>query len=341
MQTIPADLYPHLVATLFPGPVPICSSSDLSQRYAYTVSREEMRQCRRPACASIARLAATCKAMRRAVKEAHTQDAHNAVLRWWRFVINTPLKVGPTPQHDMPEGMRRIFREKAEMHRLWMPAPLGDANDKHRPFHTSQKVFKACVVWIHRHRDVLKLQCGFAEHEGPSVTLLITEREHPSDDEDDEDDEEEVTDANANEANANDANANTNADAESSDADSADSMDTDDLMQRPGVHGWLDQPLVYTGAGSKANATADDAQVDHGWPAASDPADADANNNNDADANDNDANSSSSGESWQDIDRALVDTFERVPEAALQARVEQWLREQREALFPSNFSCKR
>jgi hypothetical protein len=40
------------------------------------------------------------------------------------------------------------------------------------------------------------------------------------------------------------------------------------------------------------------------------------------------------GESWLDIDRADAKTFERVPEAALQVRVEQWLREQRATVFP-------
>ena len=127
MPTFPPDLYPHLVATLFQGPVPMGSSSDLSTRYAYTVTREELRQCRRPARACIARLAATCTTMRRAVKDAHTQDAHAAVLRWWRSVISTPLKFSSPPQHDVPEGMRRVLREKAEIHRsasvIWLSLP--------------------------------------------------------------------------------------------------------------------------------------------------------------------------------------------------------------------------
>jgi hypothetical protein len=38
--------------------------------------------------------------MRRAVKDAHTQDAHAAVMQWWRSVMTTPLGVGPTPQDN-------------------------------------------------------------------------------------------------------------------------------------------------------------------------------------------------------------------------------------------------
>ena len=117
MPTFPPDLYPQLVSTLFQGPVPMGSSTDLSHRYAYSVTREEWRQCRRPTRTCIARIAATCRAMRRAVKDAHTQDAHAAVLRWWRSVMDTPLSVGRTPQDDVPEGDRRIFIEGGEMHR--------------------------------------------------------------------------------------------------------------------------------------------------------------------------------------------------------------------------------
>ena len=76
MPTFPPDLYPHLVVTLFQAPVPMGSSSDLRYRYAHTVIREEMRQCRRPASAFTACLTGTCTVMRHAVKDAHTQDAH-------------------------------------------------------------------------------------------------------------------------------------------------------------------------------------------------------------------------------------------------------------------------
>ena len=38
-------------------------------------------------------------------------------------------------------------------------------------------------MWIHRDREVLKRQCGFEEHTGTSDTFLMTDREHPSDDE--------------------------------------------------------------------------------------------------------------------------------------------------------------
>ena len=117
MSTVPPDLYPHLVATFFQEPVSMVSSSDLTNRYSYTVTREEMRQCRRPTHASMTRLAGTCTAMRRAVKDAHTQDAHTAVQRWWRSVISTPLKFGSPSKHDVSEGMHRVFHEKTEIHR--------------------------------------------------------------------------------------------------------------------------------------------------------------------------------------------------------------------------------
>jgi hypothetical protein len=132
-------------------------------------------------------------------------------------------------------------------------------------------------------------------------------------------------------------------------------MDTDALMERPGVHGWLDQPLFYSGPGSRADMPPE-TEVDHDFPYIPDPTDAnddayaeaeaeakddDANEDDTNDDDANDASNDDNNESWEDIDRALVDTFERVPEAALQARVEQWLREQRDALFPFFFSCKR
>ena len=106
MPTFPPDLYPYLVATLFQGHVPMGHSSSWSNEYAYSVVSEEMRQCRRPDNACIACLAATCRAIRRTVKDAHTQDAHTAVLRWWRTVMDSELRLGQ-PQQQEPVVTQR------------------------------------------------------------------------------------------------------------------------------------------------------------------------------------------------------------------------------------------
>jgi hypothetical protein len=145
---------------------------------------------------------------------------------------------------------------------------------------------------------------------------------YPSDDEDDEDD---VEDADA----AENAEAVENAE----NADAAENTENADAF----ANAWLDQPLFYSGPGSRADMPPE-AEVDH--DDAKDEAEADANDDDASNASNDDENDDSDNESWEDIDRALVDTFERVPEAALQARVEQWLREQRDALFPFFFSCK-
>ena len=64
-----------------------------------------------------------------------------------------------------------------------MPAPLGDVWDAQRRWSTDGTLTKVFVVWIHRDRDILKLQCGLEEHKGPICTFHITEIEHPSNDE--------------------------------------------------------------------------------------------------------------------------------------------------------------
>jgi hypothetical protein len=117
MPTFPPDLYPYLVATLFQGQVPMGHSSSWSDQYAYSVAREETRQCHHPDSACITCLAATCRAIRRAVKNAHTQDAHAAVLRWWRTVLDSELRLGQPPQHASVGTQRTIFAESGQLHR--------------------------------------------------------------------------------------------------------------------------------------------------------------------------------------------------------------------------------
>ena len=94
-------------------------------------------------------------------------------------------------------------------------------------------------MWIHRDRDILKMQCGLEDHEGPSCTFHITEIEHPSDDEgvmdvdeDDTSDEDSEDDTSAED--------DASVDAQSSDADSAESLDSDVFKERTGVYGWCD-----------------------------------------------------------------------------------------------------
>jgi hypothetical protein len=158
------------------------------------------------------------------------------------------------------------------------------------------------------------------------------------------------------------------ADADSSDAASASSLDSDDFVQRLNVHAFLE--LVYAaelGAGETGKAdetdkadeagggteTADGSEVDEagGGTEAADGAEVDeagagteAADGAEVDygwspvparaANSASERSRSSGESWIDIDYADQANFEPVPEAELQARVKQWLREQRAAFLP-------
>jgi hypothetical protein len=221
-----------------------------------------------------------------------------------------------------------------------------------RYFEPGHNLYKTFVVWIHRHRSVLKLQCGLQEHSGPSITFQITDREHPSDDEamsndaqEDEDDDadDEVSDA----------------DADSSDAASVATSDSDDVVSRPNVQVFLQvihacEIGIEAGEGidavldnaadadqhsaldiknddkittAEGKETGDGEEVDHGWPPVPDDAAKSASAH------------SSSGESWTDIDLTDHASFVPVPEDELQARVRQWLREQRAAFFP--FACVR
>ena len=102
-----------------------------------------------------------------------------------------------------------------------MPSPLGDTWDDQRRWSTDGTLTKVFVVWIHRDRDILKMQCGLEEHKGPSCTFHITEIEHPSNDEgvmdvdeDDTSDEDSEVDASAED--------DASADAQSIDEDSDD-----------------------------------------------------------------------------------------------------------------------
>ena len=117
MPAFPPDLYTHLVSAFFQGPVPIGCTTDQSFHYKWITYKEETRQCRRPARETIARLAATCRAMRRAVKEAHTRDVHAAVMAWWRSVMLCQLTHARSPQDDLLEGQKRVFLEGSEIHR--------------------------------------------------------------------------------------------------------------------------------------------------------------------------------------------------------------------------------
>ena len=184
-----------------------------------------------------------------------------------------------------------------------MSAPLGDAWDAQRRWSTDGTLTKVFVVWIHRDRDILKLQCGLEEYKGPSCTFHITEIEHPSNDEgvmdvdeDDTSDEDSEVDASAED--------DASADAQSIDEDSAESLDSDVFMERPGAYGWCDTDWTDT--------------LD--VPTVSDDT-----------ANDGAASSVSS---WYDLDLDRPEGFETVPEAALQTRVEQWLRQECSTFFP-------
>jgi len=184
-----------------------------------------------------------------------------------------------------------------------LPSPLGDTWDDQRRWSTDGTLTKVFVVWIHRDRDILKLQCGLEEHKGPSCTFHITEIDHPSNDEgvmdvdeDDTSDEDSEVDASAED--------DASADAQSIDADSAESIDSDVFMERSGVYGWCDTDWTDT--------------LDS--PAASDGA-----------ANDGAA---SSVTSWYDFDLDRPEAFETVSEDALQTRVDQWLRQECAVFFP-------
>jgi hypothetical protein len=184
-----------------------------------------------------------------------------------------------------------------------LPTPLGDVWDAHRRWSTDGTLTKVFVVWIHRDRDILELQCGLEEHKGPSCTFHITEIEHPINDEgvmdvdeDDTSDEDSEVDASAED--------DASADAQSIDVDSLESLDSDVFMGRSGVYGWcntdwtdtLDSPVTNDGTGNDRAA--------------------------------------SSVSSWYDLDRDRPEGFETVTETALQTRVEQWLRQECAAFFP-------
>ena len=96
----------------------------------------------------------------------------------------------------------------------------------------------------------------------------------------------------------------TSADAQSIDADSVESIDSDVFMERSGAYGWCDTD----------------------WTDALDTPTV-----NDGAANDGAASSVSS---WYDLDLDRPEGFETVPEAALQTRVEQCLRQECAAFFP-------
>ena len=126
----------------------------------------------------------------------------------------------------------------------------------------------------------------------------MTDREHPSDDEFLSEAEDLANDA---------AEVHANAEVEDSgEAVAAATPYSKYLMQHPRVDGRETSPIF-----------------NHGF---------DVGYNIDIDAM---SENSSSGESWYDIDRTYAETFEQMSEGTLQARVEQWLREQRAAYFPS------
>jgi hypothetical protein len=85
------------------------------------------------------------------------------------------------------------------MHKLWWPERFPNkavaSTLTHQPV-WSNGVCKVLAVWIHRRRNLLKLQCGHTEHTGPSVTYCILSPEHN----DSEADSDSTSDSDADEA---------------------------------------------------------------------------------------------------------------------------------------------
>jgi len=342
-SAFPADLYPNLAAALFVGTPPLLLHDAVDNTNPYPVYLAETAYNHRPARTAIARLACTCSALRREVERLRAQDGHGCVARWWRGVLATELRFGPTCQDGAHPGQRLVVKERAELHRLWLTATLGDSLDSLRRWSGSGRLVKILVVWVHRQPGYLKLQVGLDEYQGPTVTFRITEREHPEDDSVGDvhsdagahsDAEDELQDADVSDAAHSDAEDAAHSDADDAederhdwDADAwdADAWDADAAAVRAAdPDGWdadaWDADFSAIKAAVAARENARDPALDAAALAAARAAEP-----------------LIYATDWRDINHrvpAVVAAFVDVPEAQLASRVEQWLNVERDFFFP-------
>jgi hypothetical protein len=175
-------------------------------------------------------------------------------------------------------------------------------------------MLKLYVVWIHRQGNLLKVQCGLVEHQGPSRTFRITDRdsdnesfgesdsytsgEHQTQTEDEDEDEnaEEDEDADADE----DAEADEDADAIEDPDNDAEEQTADDAEE---------QTAEQVGEAEAADELETDEHSEYFHHLQGPHA------------------------AWRDFDSHFHD-MENVTKYALRARVERWLKLQNLVVFP-------
>ena len=178
----PPDLYPNLAAAFFSDAAFVLGSVKRSPGYGFAVITSHTLKKPTPHREAVALLARTCKALNAAVRERLAADARLPLLLFWRQVLDSTTSFARRPPAQ--PGLRLTFKRAATMHKLWWPERVPSAalpsSLTHEPV-WSNGACKVVVVWIHRHRNLMKLQCGPVEHSGPAVTFSVAAE---SDDED-------------------------------------------------------------------------------------------------------------------------------------------------------------
>lgn len=143
---LPVNLYPLLTAALLPGPAPLSFSQDMSERCNFPVIRYETRLPRRPNRADAVRLACTLQGDEKGRRRrAHARHAVGRAAVVKRLLVTT-LSFGPPPQDESGDGLHGVWHKEGELHRLWMPRPLGDALDAQRRWMPCLALVLPCVV---------------------------------------------------------------------------------------------------------------------------------------------------------------------------------------------------
>jgi hypothetical protein len=151
---LPADLWgkvaAHVIAPFFEEPIAVGESSDLYYPISLYYTRVKERENKE----NIQCISTTCKTFHDEVKKLLNMDHLVYLKSFWQKVIHEAIEMGNVYE---PEGEVEVALGFTNFHRLWYGSPKG-----------------ICVM-VHRGPDLLTMQCGQKEHEGPKICFHITD----------------------------------------------------------------------------------------------------------------------------------------------------------------------
>ena len=151
---LPPDLWAkiaaYVVAHFFEEPIAVGESSDLYYPISLYYTRVKERENKE----NIQCISTTCKTFHDEVKKLLNMDHLVFLKSFWQQVILQAIELGNIYE---PEGEVEVAPKFTNFHRLWYGTPKG-----------------VCVM-VHRGPDLLTMQCGQKEHEGPKICFHITD----------------------------------------------------------------------------------------------------------------------------------------------------------------------